>query len=104
MRSVDFVSLMAVAKSGKGGNEDGKSSGKMSGEKASGLCSIHKASLTDQCKDKIIKVRHDPCPIANGKASGIFTEGHISSVMRTCLYSPMSTANFQELHWRNFFA
>lgn len=76
----------------------------MSREKASGLCSIHKASLTNQCKDKIIKVRHDPCPIANGKASGIFMEGHISSVMRTCLNSPMSTANFQELRWGNFFA
>jgi hypothetical protein len=38
---------MAVEKSGKGGNEDGKSSGKMSSEKAPGLRSICKASLSN---------------------------------------------------------
>ena len=43
---------MAAVKSGKECDEERKSSGKMSGEKASGLRCIHKASLTDQCKDK----------------------------------------------------
>ena len=95
---------MAVAKSGKGGDEDGKSSGKMSGEKTPSLCSIRKASLTDQCEDKIIKVRHYSCPVTKGKASGIFTERTISPIMRACLNSLMSTANFQELHRRDFFA
>ena len=76
-----MLRLMAVAKSGKGGNEDEKGIGKMSGEKASGLRSIRKASLADQCEDKIIKVRHYPCAIANSKASSIFTEGYISPIV-----------------------
>ncbi len=95
---------MAVAKSGKRGNEDGKSSGKMSGEKASGLSRIRKASLTNECKDKIMKVRHYSCPIADGEASGIFTERNISPIMGTCFNTPMSAANFQELQGCGFFA
>jgi hypothetical protein len=47
---------MAAASQENGGNEDGKSCREMSGEKTTGLCSIRKASLTNPCKDKIIKV------------------------------------------------
>ena len=82
---------MAVAKSGTGGNEERKSSEKMSGEKAPGLRSIHKASLTDQCKNKIVKVRHYACTIADGKANGVFTERNIPPIMGACFNTPMES-------------
>ncbi len=75
----------------------------MSSEKAPSLRSIRKTSLADQREDKIIDICLHSCTIANSEARSLFTEGYISLVMRTRLNSPVSAANFQEFHWRNFF-
>jgi hypothetical protein len=96
--------FMAVAKSGKGGNEERKSSRKMSREKTSGLSSICKASLTDQGEDKIINIRHHSCAIANDKSGSIFFKGNIAPIMGTSFNSPMSATNFQEFCWCSFLA
>jgi hypothetical protein len=92
LSSIIFPLVIAVAKSRIGGNEERKSSGNMGGEKSvwSGLGSINKASLTDQCKNKIVKVCHDPGPIAGVKANGVFTERNIPPIGES---APLNFAN-----------
>jgi hypothetical protein len=97
---------MAVAKSGKVGNEERKGSRKMSREKTSGLSSIRKSSLTDQSEGEIINVRHHFCATADGKSGSVFFKSNIAPIMGTGFNSPMSAANFQEfrssrLAWAN---
>ena len=95
---------MAVAKSGKSGNQEGKSLGKMSGEKASSLSSIDKTGLEDQCEDEVIEVGHDFCSMPNSHTSSIFSQGNVSTIMRTGFNSQMSPANFEKPLRRGLFA
>jgi hypothetical protein len=95
---------MAVAKSGKGGNQEGKSLGKMSGEKASGLSRVDKPGLADQGEDEIMEVGHDFCAMADPHTSSIFSQGNVSTIMRTGFDTPMSPANFQQPQGSGLFA
>ena len=72
---------MAVAKSGKRGNEQGKRTGKMGGEKASGLRRVAKTRLANQCEDEIMDVCQHSGAMTNCEASRIFLEGNIPSIM-----------------------
>src|SRR5512139_3781998 len=89
--------VMAVAKSGKGGNQEGKSLGKMSRKKASSLCSVEKTCLADQGENEIMDVSQYSCALPDGEAGRIFFESHIPSVMGARFDNPMSAADLQEL-------
>src|SRR5512134_4065955 len=95
---------MAVAKSGKGGNEQGKSTGKMSGKKPSSLGGVSEAGLADQGQDKIVDVCQHSCAMTNGEAGRIFLESNIASVMGARLNSPVRAADLQELLRTDFLA
>jgi hypothetical protein len=70
---------MAVAKSGKGGNKERKSLGKMSSEKTSRLSSVAKTGLAEQCEDEIIEVGHDFRAMPNSHMRSVFSQGNVST-------------------------
>ena len=98
------VNFMAVAKSGKGGNKEGKSLVKMSSEKASSLSGVDKTGLADQGEDEVINVGHDFRAMPNLHTSSVFSQGNVSTIMRTSFNAPMSPANFQKPLGRGLFA
>ena len=76
-----WVMVMAVAKSGKGCNEERKGPGKMSSKKATSLGSIVKARLANESQDEIIERSHNLACVSNGHARGIFFQGEIAAIV-----------------------
>jgi hypothetical protein len=73
------VNFMAVAKSGKGGCQEGEGPGKMSSEKPSGLCRVMKTRLADEGENEIMDVGEHPGTLSDGETGRIFFKGHIPS-------------------------
>ena len=95
---------MAVAKSGKGGNEQRKRMGKVSSKKAPSLSRVLEAGLADQGQDKVMDISQNSGALPDCEAGCIFFEGHIPSVVGTRLDTPMSAADLQELPGACFLA
>jgi hypothetical protein len=72
---------MAVATSGRRGNEEGNRLGKMSGKKASRLGRIEEPHLADQGQNEIMDVGEDSGAVADGEAGAIFFESDIPAVV-----------------------
>ncbi len=68
---------MAVAKSGKGGCQEGKGPGKMSREKPSGLCRVVVTHLANEGENEIMDVGEHPGTLPDGETGRIFFERHI---------------------------
>jgi hypothetical protein len=83
---------MANPRSGKRSSEEYKSVREMGSEPPSSLGYILEICLVDQSDNKIVNGCHDFAGIANGHASSILFESHISSVMQTCFNPPMIAA------------
>ena len=83
---------MVIPRSGKRSSEECKIVREMSSEPPSSLGCILEICLMDQSDHKIVNGSHHFAGIANGLASGILFESHISSVMQTCFNTPMIAA------------
>jgi len=70
---------MAFSKSRKRGGEQGKCFGKMSGEPATSLGSIVKASLSDQGQDQVIDRSDDLAGVSNRHTCAVFVQGDIAA-------------------------
>jgi hypothetical protein len=94
---------MAIPSSRKRSNEECKSVRETDCEAPSGLSRILEIYLMGQSNYKIVNGSHHFSGIANGHASGVLLEGHISSVMQSCFNAQMLTTKTKQELWCEFF-
>ena len=87
---------MAIAKSGKGSDQESKSLGDVSRKPPACLNGIMKLSLFDECQSQIVDASHNLCKVANRHSGSVFFQSNIASVVRACFDTPMSAANFKQ--------